>query len=73
MVTVENVLRVLNHEQYDGISLLKRGIEKGALIKVPYDGSFSSFDYAITRDSLYDFLIGLKFPERKIEKIMENI
>lgn len=73
MVTVENVLRVLNYEQYDGISLLKRSIEAGVLVTVPYDGAFSSYNYAITRDSLYDFLIGLKFPEVKIEKIMENV
>ena len=74
MVTVENVLRVLNYEQYDGISLLKRGIEARVLVKVPYGGAFSSYDYAITRDSFHDYLYdGLKLPEGKIYDIMDNI
>lgn len=72
MVTVENTLKALSWENYD-MSILKRGIREGALIAVPYDGAFSSYNYAITRDSLYDFLVELKFPVWKIEKTFENV
>lgn len=72
MVTVENALKALSWEDYD-MSTLKKGIRDEALIKVAYNSTFSSFDYAITKDSLYDFLIELKFPEWKIEKTFENV
>lgn len=72
MVTVENALKALSWEDYD-MSTLKKGIREGALVKVAYDSTFSSYDYAITRDSLYGFLVELKFPEHKIEKTMENV
>lgn len=72
MVTVENTLKALSWEDYD-MSTLKKGIREGALVKVAYDGAFSSYDYAITRDSLYDFLVELNFPKWKIEKTFENV
>ncbi|GEM_PF-3071102 len=72
MVTVEDTLKALSWEDYD-MSTFKKGIREGALVKFPYDGTSSSYDYAITKDSLYDFLVELKFLEWKIEKTMENV
>lgn len=72
VVTVENAIKVVVNEDY-GSSMIDKAIELGVLETVPYSGAFSSYHYGITRDSFHDFLYGLKFPERKINSIMENV
>lgn len=73
MVTVENAIKVVEHENYCS-SMIDRAIELGVLETVRYAGAFSSYDYAITRDSFHDYLYdGLKLPEGKIYDIMDNV
>lgn len=73
MVTVENVIKVLDHENYNGMSLLKEAIEAGEIETGPYNGAFSTYNYAITKDSFHNYLYHLGLSERKIDIIFDNI
>lgn len=73
MVTVENVIKVLDHEGYNGMSLLKKAIEAGGIETVPYSGTFSVYDYAITKDSFHNYLYHLRLSERQIDIIIDNL
>lgn len=73
MVTVENVIKILDYEGYPGISLLKKAIEEGVLETVPYNGAFSAFDYALTKESFHNYLYHLGLSERQIDIIFDNI
>ncbi len=54
-------------------SMIDKAIELGVLETVQYENVYSSYTYAITRDSFHDYLYELKLPKRKIEDIMDNI
>lgn len=73
MVTVENAIKVLEHEGYNGISLLKKAIEAGVLKTVIYNGAFSAYDYATTKDSFHNYLYHLRLSERQIDIIFDNL
>lgn len=73
MVTVENVIKIFDHENYNGMNLLKKAIEEGLLETVPYNGAFSTYDYAITKDSFHNYLYPLGLSERQIDIIFDNI